>query len=237
MIVPMHALLIFLNEPLPSPGTPQLSVDNHPHESVRRYRAMVAVLLQQLEGLRNTHVRFCYSPDDAGDAIAFWLLPLLRGDVIKRTNDFLFTPHKKADSISIDFHPQGSGDILTRRARAAQQAFENGFSKVALMDHTCLECGSRWIHTAMLQLKSSTCIIGPSHSGSCYLLAATSQGAQWLVDSTAECHHTAHQNAQSHGLTPLLLPPLNSISCPNSWDITLNSTIGGKLTAALKKEI
>ncbi len=52
-------------------------------EAVKRYRSMVVVLLEQLEGLNNTHVRFCYAPDDATDAIKFWLLPQLRGHTAK----------------------------------------------------------------------------------------------------------------------------------------------------------
>lgn len=233
----MHALLIFLEEPIPGPSIPVLCTDGHPHESIRRYRAIISVLLQQLEGLRDTHVRIYHSPEDAGEAITFWLLPQLRGQVVKRDSDFLFTPEKNAPPISIDFKPLETSDSPSRHSLAIQNAFENGFKKVAIMDHTCLECGSRWIHTAMLQLKSSTCIIGPNQDGSCYFLAASYDGANWLKNTSQECHEYAKQNAQSHGLSPIHLPTLNTISSPKCWEIAIESPIGGKLTAALKREL
>ena len=70
----MNALLVFLKEPTPGMVKTRLAESVGHEEAARRYRALVAVLLQQLEGLKDTHVRFCYAPDDAGDAISFWIL-------------------------------------------------------------------------------------------------------------------------------------------------------------------
>ncbi|MFC4992640.1 TIGR04282 family arsenosugar biosynthesis glycosyltransferase [Rubritalea tangerina] len=235
----MNALLIFLKEPIAGNVKTRLAASIGDTEAVRRYRAMVAVLLEQLEGLQNTHVRFCYAPDDASDAIPFWILPQLRGDVIKRSHDFLFTPDKHAPSFTIDFSPQGPGNLGERLERASAKAFADGFQKVALIGSDCIHCGSRWINAAFLQTKPQHCAIGPSPDGGYYLLATHQHHPELFSNitwSSSSTRSETEQAAMNTGLTVVPLPPLTDIDDEASWDQAIESAIGGKLKAALKKE-
>lgn len=235
----MNALLIFVKEPIAGTVKTRLAATVGDEEATKRYRAMVAVLLQQLEGLTNTHVRFCYAPDDAADAISFWLLPQLRGDVIKRGSDFLFTPKKHAPAFSIDFAAQGTGDLGDRLERATTKAFADGYEKVAAIGTDCVHCGSRWINAAFHQTKENSCVIGPSEDGGYYLLA-TARNAPSLFQnipwSSADTCSETEREAMNLGLTVVHLPQLIDIDDESCWDAVIDSAIGGKLKSALKKE-
>lgn len=235
----MNALLIFLKEPILGKVKPRLAATVGEDEAVKRYRSMVAVLLEQLEGLNNTHVRFCYAPDDAADAIKFWLLPQFRGHTVTQGDSFLFTPLKNATPFTIDFMAQGDGDLGQRLKRATSQAFDDGYQKVAVMGTGCVHCGSRWINTAFSQTTPMRCIIGPSGDGGYYLLATAkkSEGLfhniPWSSENTLS---KTEQAASAIDLTVLRLPQLVNIEDESSWEVVLSSAIGGKLRAALKRE-
>jgi glycosyltransferase A (GT-A) superfamily protein (DUF2064 family) len=234
----MNALLIFLKEPIPGNVKTRLAASVGNEEAARRYKAMVSVLLEQLEGLSNTHVRFCYAPDDAEEAISFWLLPELRGDVIKRTQDFIFTPKKNAPPFTIDFKAQGIGNLGERLERATEQAFSEGYDKVAVIGTDCIHCGSRWINAAFLQTKENSCVLGPCEDGGYYLLATAKsepslfRNIPWSDSATLAA---TKQAAKDAGLDLVNLPSLVDIDDETSWNAALDSAIGGKLKAALKK--
>ncbi|MFC5050964.1 DUF2064 domain-containing protein [Rubritalea spongiae] len=234
----MNALLIFLNEPIDGKVKKQLAASIGDEQANLRYKAIVSVLLEQLEGLSNTHVRFCYAPDDAGDAITFWLIPELRGDVIKRSTDFIFTPEKNAPPFTVDFHPQGEGSLSSCVQRATDQAFSEGYQKVAVIGTDCVHCGARWINAAFLQTKENSCVIGPAENGSCYLLSTAKPtptlfaNAPWDDSEPLEATKIAVKDAN---LELVKLPPLLSIEDETHWNSAIDSAIGGKLKAALKK--
>ena len=235
----MNALLIFLKEPIPGKVKTRLAATVGHEEAAKRYRSMVAVLLEQLEGLNNTHVRFCYAPDDATDAIKFWLLPQLRGHTIKQGNSFLFTPKKHASPFTIDFAAQGDGDLGLRLKRATSQAFDDGHEKVAVIGTDCVHCGSRWINAAFTQTTPDRCVVGPSDDGGYYLLATAKksvrlfQNIPWSTDNTLSETVLA---ATASDLTVVHLPQLVDIDKESDWKEVLSSAIGGKLRAALKRE-
>lgn len=234
----MNVLLIFLKEPIPGKVKTRLASTLGPEEAARCYRAMVAVLLQQLEGLTNTHVRFCYAPDDAGEAVSFWILPQFRGEVTTHPDGFLFSPSKHAPDFTIDFSPQGEGDLGQRLERASAQAFSEGFSKVAVIGTDCVDCGARWVNAAFLQTRPQQAVIGPAHDGGYYLLATATHYPQlfhnipWSSSQTLSATETA---AASAALSVSLLPPLADIDDHASWESALSSPIGGKLKAAHKR--
>lgn len=235
----MNALLIFLKEPIAGKVKTRLAASVGEEEAALRYKAMVAVLLEQLEGLTNTHVRFCYAPDDAEEAISFWLLPQLRGDVIKRgEKDYLFTPSKNAPAFSIDFKPQGNGDLGDRLERSMTAAHREGYEKVAVMGTDCIHCGARWINMAFLQTKENICTIGPSGDGGYYLLATSSdcpdvfQNIPW---SSTETLASTINAAKNSSMDVRLLPELLDIDDEESWNTAIDSAIGGKLKATLEK--
>ncbi len=236
----MNALLIFLKEPIPGKVKTRLAATVGDEEAAKRYRSMVAVLLEQLEGLKNTRVRFCYAPDDATDAIQFWLLPQLRGHTIKQGNSFLFTPTKRAAPFTIDFAAQGEGDLGRRLERATTQAFDDGYEKVAVIGSDCIHCGSRWINAAFLQATPDQCVIGPSGGGGYYLLATAKKAAQLFQNipwSTEDTFSETARAAVDCGLEVAHLPQLLDISDETGWEDVLSSAIGGKLRAAHKREI
>lgn len=236
----MNTLIIFLKEPIAGKVKTRLAATTGHEEAVKRYKAMVEVLLQQLEGLSNTHVRFCYAPDDADDAIRFWILPLLRGDVIKRSRDFLFTPTKHAPAFTIDFTPQGEGDLGERLERATAHAFASGAKKVAIIGSDCVHCGSRWINAAFLQTKEDSCVLGPCGDGGYYLLATSSHQPALFHDIPWSSEHTLAETvkaAEKANLAITHLPPLQDIDDEESWDEAMNSAVGGKLKAALTRQV
>ena len=70
-------------------------------------RAAIRLLLTQLSGLENCHVRFCYRPADAHDAIRFWLLP-----------EIIDHPDIHLDPEAVDFRPQSDGNLGRRISQA-----------------------------------------------------------------------------------------------------------------------
>jgi len=138
----MRLLLVFLKEPAPGKVKTRLAADVGEETATRYYRALVEVLLKQLRGLQNTRIRFCYAPDDAHDAIRFWLLPEMNASSKDSNSNsqnstesaplFLAptTPNSTAATQEIDFHPQGDGNLGDRMSRAFTQGFEEGFQEI-----------------------------------------------------------------------------------------------------------
>jgi len=94
-----NILEIHIEEPTSDPAQPSVhhSLADDLGEAEKRYRALIHVLISQLTGLSQTHVRFVVSPRDpaAVEAVGFWMLPLFRGKVIKHGDHFHFTPEQK----------------------------------------------------------------------------------------------------------------------------------------------
>ena len=234
-----NLLLIFLKEPIPGTVKTRLAKDCSEETACLYYRVMVQVLLQQLEGLKDTDVRFCYTPDDAGDAVAFWLLPQLRGNVSQSESHYTFTPEKSAPPLHITFYPQGSGNLGERMQRAFAEGFRDNYQKVAIIGSDCPDCGSRWVQTALTILKAENdCVIGPSPDGGYYLLAmqalhlALFTSIEWSSEQVLEQTLQASKQAD---LSTTLLPELKDIDHLEDWERALSSPIGGKLKAALKR--
>lgn len=231
----MNALLIFLQEPLP--GYINTGLGSSVEESVLRYKAMIRVLLKQLEGLTHTHVRFCFYPDDAEEAVAFWILPQLRGKCIKQANHYLYTPDKHAPTWSIDFRAQGDGSLGERVGCATAQAFKEGYEKVAVLDPICIDCGARWLNMAFLQTTSKRCTIGLSKNGGVYLHIQTSEHPLVCLDNSKDGFTLLPEIqlvAKTNGIEVNTLPELLCVRDAESWAIALQSPIGGKLRSAMR---
>ncbi len=129
-----------------------LNLAADPEEALRRYEVLAEVLLAQLVGLKDCHVRFVVTPADGVDAVRFWLLPMLRGEVnvmTARNQVYQFLPEQQAPSITIDFAVD-EGDL-------------SGFGKVARMTFLCPECGSRWLNMAFLQCNEEQSVKGDGY--------------------------------------------------------------------------
>ena len=143
----MRLLMVFLKEPIPGKVKTRLASTVGAEEAARRYKALVEVLLRQLQGLENCRIRFCYAPDDADDAIRFWLLPLMNASSGESENVYL-APTALGEKYrqEIDFRPQGQGDLGERMQRAFAEGFTDGYEQIAVIGTDCPDCGARWIN-------------------------------------------------------------------------------------------
>ena len=145
----MRLLTLKIQEPLPGLVFPEMAADHGPEEAARRYRAVALTTLRQLRGLTEARLRLKANPEDAHEALRFWLLPRLAEKW--QAADGVF----RADGWEIDFGGnsvefpiQASGEIL------------------------CPFLGSRWVHAALLGLGRTTGqVIGPAIGGGEYFRA------------------------------------------------------------------
>jgi len=243
----MRLLLIFLKEPIPGQVKTRLASDVGQEKAARYYKALVEVLLRQLHGLNNTRIRFCYAPDDADDAIRFWLLPLMSAthgepDTDHTTNSIFLAPTGPASTENtqeIDFHAQGDGDLGYRINRAFAQGFNDGFREIAVIGTDCPDCGARWINSAFARLSGNNNrhgVIGPCPDGGYYLLALKSHTPElfsdipWSSSKVLSATLTAAENAK---LFMDQLPPLSDIDHIDDWHRIMESPLGAALKKAL----
>jgi len=235
-------LLVFLKEPIPGNVKTRLAKDSDNETAALYFRSMVRVLIRQFRGLEDTQIRFCYAPDDAEEAIKFWILPQFEGNTTM-TSDGLFQIEDEIPTSKtqfVDFQPQGDGDLGDRLERGFTKGFEDGFSKVAAIGSDCIEIGSRWINRAFGQMKESQHLsIGPTPDGGYYFIglgrneSSIFKNIPWSAENTYE---ETVRAAKAANLTGITLPPLTDIDTLPDWNKALESPIGGKLRTALKIE-
>ena len=145
----MRLLTLQIQEPVPGRVLPLMAREHGPDEAARRYRAIVVTMLRQLRGLTTTRLRILPDPDDAAEAIRFWLLPRLAGRWQVAGTVF------HADGWEIDF----GGDSAAILVEASGEVL-------------CPFLGARWVHTAMLGLERGTHRVrGPASNGGEYFRA------------------------------------------------------------------
>ncbi len=145
----MRLLTLMIDEPLPGRVLPEMASATDPEEASRRYRAIVVTTLRQLRGLADARLRLLVEPDDAVEAIRFWLLPRLaecwqaEGEIYRSAGweiDFGGESH--------GFHIRAAGEIL------------------------CPHLGARWVHAALVGLgRSVGTVVGPAIGGGGYFQA------------------------------------------------------------------
>lgn len=238
----MRLLLVFVNEPVPGTVFTRLAMDLGKQEAARYYKATVEVLLRQLQGLENCRIRICHTPDDAGDAVRFWLLPSMRATSAPEQNLYLAPATQAADGSmtqEVDFRPQGTGDLGARLERAFAGGFAEGFGDIAVIGPNCLECGARWINTAFSRLDSETArdaVIGPTTKGSYYLLILKSHAPElfenipWNSENVLSATLSA---ARRGGLYIESLPRLSEVAGLTDWKNLHQSPLGAALKKAL----
>lgn len=239
----MRLLMVFLKEPIPGEVKTRLASTVGDEEAARRYKALVEVLLRQLQGLENCRIRFCYAPDDADDAIRFWLLPLMNASSGETENVYL-APTALGEKYrqEIDFRPQGNGDLGERMQRAFAEAFVDGYEQIAIIGTDCPECGARWINAGFSRMAkdSNHGMIGPSTDGGYYMLGIKTpcptlfENISWSEDSVFTDTIAA---AESAGLHLEQLPPLSDIDHETDWDKLLAGSLGPAVKKALGEEL
>lgn len=151
----MRLLRLVIQEPLPQRRLlPQIEETHGADEAARRYRAVVLTTLRQLRGLAETRIRLVVEPDDAEEAVRFWLLPKLADRWQAEEGVYL------TDGWEIDF----GGEFSQARVEAEG-------------DVLCPFLGARWVHAAMLGLERGAHeIIGPAADGGvCFRASAISK--------------------------------------------------------------
>jgi glycosyltransferase A (GT-A) superfamily protein (DUF2064 family) len=142
-------LTLQIQEPLPGQVLPMMAEEHGHDEAARRYRAIVVTTLRQLRGLTNTRLRLLAEPDDATEAIRFWLLPRLAESW--QGCDSVF----RSDGWEIDF----GGEPYSYQIEAIGEIL-------------CPFLGARWVHTALLGLdRGSHRVVGPASGGGEYFRA------------------------------------------------------------------
>jgi glycosyltransferase A (GT-A) superfamily protein (DUF2064 family) len=241
----MRLLLVFLKEPIPGEVKTRLAADVGEDEAARYYKAMVEVLLKQLRGLQDCQIRFCYAPDDAEDAIRFWLLPEM-GVTSGDCKGVYLTPihsNKQNGHQKIDFRAQGGGHLGDRLNRAFEEGFADGYESIAVIGTDCPSCGARWINTAFARLESDACrdgIIGPSNDGGYYLLALKSPASFLFRDipwSDSQVLEATLAAAEKNNLILAQLPPLADVDDLNGWHALLDSPLGASVRKALGEKL
>ena len=224
----MRLLNIFLKEPLPGQVKTRLAADLGDEQAAVVYRAMVRTLLQQLSGLEETDVRFYFAPDDADEAIRFWILP-----------EILEAPEILLDPARITFHPQSGGDLGERLRSAAGAAHADGYDRVAYIGSDCIEISSRWIHAAFAQLSDRyQMVIGPTPDGGYHLLATSGYYPELFEDipwSSPATYESTLARAAQRDLAVFALPPLPDIDTHDDYQAALNGPLGARLRNHVKQ--
>ena len=154
----MRLLTLKIQEPLPGLVLPEMAADHGPEEAARRYRAIVVTTLRQLRGLSDARLRLAVEPDDAHEAVRFWLLPRLADKW--QAHDAVF----RGDGWEIDFG--GNSDRFPIQATG---------------EILCPHLGARWVHAALLGLGRTTHrVIGPAIGGGEYFLAHAPDASEEL---------------------------------------------------------
>ena len=143
-----------IDEPLPGRVLPEMAAAADPHEAARRYRAIVVTTLRQLRGLADARLRLLVEPDDASEAVRFWLLPRLAERW--QADEEIY----RSSGWEIDFGGES-----------------HGFPIRAEGEILCPHLGARWVHTALLGLgRSVGKVVGPATGGGGYFHAEAGAG-------------------------------------------------------------
>ncbi|MGJ8678324.1 MAG: TIGR04282 family arsenosugar biosynthesis glycosyltransferase [Akkermansiaceae bacterium] len=222
----MRLLLVMLKEPLDGQVKTRLGATVGSDTATLYYKSLVEVLLKQLQGLNQCRIRFCYAPDDAEDAIRFWILPLMKASGNPDEPALYRAPvsYGRDDSTQeLDFRPQGDGEFNVRLHRAFQQGFADGFTEIAAVGSDCPECGARWINAAFSRLSPSKnkVVLGPTAQKNHYLTIMNKLHESIFYKETS---HISEVEIE-------YLPPLCPVVIESDWN-RLRKT---PLNAALKK--
>lgn len=145
----MRLLTLEIHEPLPGRVLPLMAVEHGEEEAARRYRAIVLTTLRQLRGLTGTRLRIVPMPEDADEALRFWLLPRLADRWQADGGVF------RSDGWEIDFG-----------------GMEDSYQVLAKGEILCPFLGARWVHTALLGMERGTHrVSGPATDGGEYFRA------------------------------------------------------------------
>lgn len=228
--MPSRCLLLFLREPQLGQVKTRLATTMGDTKALAIYRAMVRILLQQLSGLSDCQLRICLTPDDAEEALRFWLL-----------SEIIDDGRVVLDHEQVDFHAQGGGDLGDRLGRAFQRAFDAGYEKVGAIGSDCIDLSGRWVNTAFALLNDRhQLVIGPCPDGGYHFLAtqqhhaALFQGIPW---SSSQTFSATMKAAEAEALAAYTLPLLGDIDTEADYETALQGALGRRLKKLVDAEL
>ena len=183
----MRLLTLKIDEPLPGQVLPQMIASQGPVEAARRYRSVAVTSLRQLKGLADARIRLLAKPEDAHEAIRFWLLPRLSEKW--QATDGVF----RSSGWEIDF----GGSV-------------EGFTVEASGEILCPYLGCRWVHAALLGLgRTVSKVIGPATNGGEYFSAKSLDDTEPLPERILPALNVIREDADwQQGLDSALGPAL-----------------------------
>lgn len=228
--MPSRCLLLFLREPQLGQVKTRLAASLGDQKALAVYRALVRILLQQLSGLNDCQLRLCVTPDDAEEAVRFWLL-----------SEVIDDPRIILEQDLVDFHAQGRGDLGHRLTHAFQKAFDDGYTKVGAIGSDCIDLSSRWVNAAFGLLNDRHhLVIGPCPDGGYHFLGiqqhipALFREIPW---SSAETYSATMAAADAEGLTAYELPALSDVDTEADYEIALKGALGRRLKKLVEAEL
>lgn len=170
----MRLLTLNIEEPLPNRVLPLMAETHGAEEAARRYRAIVVTTLRQLRGLVDSRLRILTTPEDASEAVRFWLLPRLADRW--QAEDGVF----RSDGWEIDFGGETSG-----------------YQIVASGEILCPFLSARWVHTALLGVeRGAHRVIGPASEGGDYFSARPGNASASLTERVIPDLPVIHRDDQ-----------------------------------------
>lgn len=147
----MRLLRLRISEALPGRVLPLMALSHGAEEAAARYRALVLTTLRQLRGLPDTEIELLCDPEDAAEAVRFWILPALAQDWSAQQDSLYVTEGWQIRFIS----PANQPDVIAEG------------------EVLCPWLGARLVHTALLGLeRNSHRVLGLSPCGRPYLQAS-----------------------------------------------------------------
>jgi rSAM/selenodomain-associated transferase 1 len=192
-------LLVFLKNPQPGAVKTRLAATIGPEEAARLYRHWIALVLQQLQPLRNT----------------VHLVGLFAGGGI---NDF-----QEWHTLVHDWREQSDGDL----GRRLERAFETGHglgSPVVAVGTDCLELSADLVSQAFAALSDHEAVFGPANDGGYYLVGTARPLPGFFTAIRWSSQHTLADHlarCRQHGWSVALLPVRHDIDTWEDWQAYL----------------
>ena len=214
----LSRLIIFARFPEPGKSKTRLIPALGPAGAAELYRQMVEHTLHWAKKLRDRlplsiEIRFTGRPLET---FRHWLGP-----------NFLYSP-------------QGEGDLGQRMRRSIQDAFAMKMKKVLLIGTDCPDLSPDLVEGALVLLRSSDLVLGPSEDGGYYLVGLRRVVPQLFQDipwGTETVLRKTLQVAQSSKLSYSLLPFLPDVDRPEDLPIWRRNILGFREKEAVEKPL
>lgn len=187
-------LILFVKAPRPGRVKTRLAREIGAQAACDAYRRMVDILLPRLDRIESVELRF--APDDAAPELEPWARP------------------------GWHLRPQGDGDLGDRLARAFDESFDAGRSRVAVIGSDCPWIEESDIADAWDALRSHDVAIGPAEDGGYWLIGLAAPNRALFRDipwSTDQVYTTTMRRIEASGASVRPLRTLSDVDSAADW--------------------